>query len=106
VCMLLVLLGPVIAVCRYDLGERGMLGDAGSNAMGAIIGYLLAASLPTAWLAVVAVALLALNLLSERISFSTVIERFAPLRAIDGLGRLPADARFGDSASGNGSDTG
>lgn len=105
-CMLLVLLGPVVAVWRYDLGERGMLGDAGSNAMGAIIGYLLAASLPTIWLAVVAVALLALNLLSERFSFSTAIERFAPLRVLDGLGRLPADSRSGDSAGENDSDTG
>ena len=48
VCMLIVLLGPVLAVWRYDLGERGMLGDAGSNAMGAIVGYLLAGSLASA----------------------------------------------------------
>ncbi len=34
-------LGPVVAVWRYDLGERGMLGDAGANAMGALAGYLL-----------------------------------------------------------------
>ncbi|MHB8049717.1 MAG: hypothetical protein ACYDHQ_00665 [Coriobacteriia bacterium] len=105
-CMLLVLLGPVIAVWRYDLDEQGMLGDAGSNAMGAIIGYLLAVSLPTVWLAVVVVVLLGLNLLSERVSFSAVIERTAPLRMIDGLGRLPADAQPGDPVSANSGDTG
>jgi len=33
--MVLVLLGPVAAVWRFDLGEEGMLGDAGSNVMGA-----------------------------------------------------------------------
>ncbi len=91
-CMAIVLVGPVAAVWRYDLGELGMLGDAGSNAMGAIVGYILAASLTTVWLGVIAVVLLALNLLSERFSFSAVIERCGPLRALDMLGRLPADA--------------
>lgn len=105
-CMVVVLLGPVFAVWRYDLGEQGMLGDAGSNAMGAIIGYLLAASLPTAWLAVVAAVLLGLNLLSERMSFSAAIERVAPLRALDTLGRLPADVEAGGQVHGNGDDTG
>jgi hypothetical protein len=32
-----------------------------------------------------------LNLASERVSFSRVIDRTAPLRWLDGLGRLPAD---------------
>jgi UDP-N-acetylmuramyl pentapeptide phosphotransferase/UDP-N-acetylglucosamine-1-phosphate transferase len=87
-CMLIVLLGPVVAVWRYDLGERGMLGDAGSNAMGAVIGYLLAGSLDLPTLAAVAVVLLGLNALSERVSFSAVIEAVPPLRYLDGLGRL------------------
>jgi hypothetical protein len=34
-------------------------------------------------------ALAALNLASEAVSFSRVIDRFAPLRAIDHLGRGP-----------------
>lgn len=85
--MLLVLLGPVAAVWRFDLGERGMLGDAGSNAMGAIVGYLLASSLPLEWLAVAAATLLFLNVLSERVSFTAIIERVPPLRALDGIGR-------------------
>ena len=90
-CLAIVLLGPVAAVWRYDLGEMGMLGDAGSNAMGAIVGYLLASSLPTGWLAGVAGVLLALNLLSERVSFSAAIERIAPLRRLDQLGRAEAE---------------
>lgn len=85
--MVLVLLGPVAAVWRFDLGERGMLGDAGSNAMGAIVGYLLASSLPLEWLAVAAATLLFLNVLSERVSFTAVIERVPPLRALDAVGR-------------------
>jgi hypothetical protein len=87
-CMLIVLLGPVFAVWRADLGERGMLGDAGSNAMGAIVGYLFAESLSLPWLAALAVVLLGLNILSERVSFSSVIETVGPLRVIDRLGRL------------------
>lgn len=95
-CMLIVLLGPVAAVWRMDLGERGMLGDAGSNAMGAVIGYLLAGSLDLPWLSALVVVLLALNILSERVSFSRVIEATLPLRFIDGLGRLrDADASAG-----------
>lgn len=89
VTLLVVLLGPAAAVWRFDLGELGMLGDAGSNVMGAIVGYLLARSLPLPWLVGAAVVLLGLNLLSERVSFSAVIERSAALRYLDGLGRLP-----------------
>lgn len=87
--LLVVLLGPVFAVWRFDLGERGMLGDAGSNAMGAVVGYLLAGALPLTWLAAVAFVLLALNVLSEKLSFSAIIEQTTPLRWLDGLGRLP-----------------
>lgn len=89
VALVVVLLGPVVAVWRFDLGERGMLGDAGSNAMGAIVGYLLAGVLSLPWLACVAVLLAGLNMLSERLSFSSIIERTAPLRFVDQLGRAP-----------------
>jgi hypothetical protein len=85
---LVVLLGPVIAVWRYDLGERGMLGDAGSNVLGAIVGFLLVGVLPLWGFAVAAAILLALNLVSERVSFSAVIARVAPLRWLDSLGGL------------------
>lgn len=72
-----------------DLRERLMLGDTGSNVLGAALGLgvVLTASpgVRTGVLAVVA----ALNLLSERVSFSRVIERVAPLRAFDRFGRMP-----------------
>ncbi len=82
----ILLLGPVFAVWRYDLTERGMLGDAGANAAGALAGFVLAATLPIWGLAVAAALLLALNLASEKVSFSAVIERFGFLRWLDGLG--------------------
>jgi hypothetical protein len=101
VVLAVLVLGPVAAVWRYDLGERGMLGDAGSNAMGALAGYLLASSLPLWLLAIVAAALLALNLASERVSFSRVIEERPLLRWIDGLGRLEADGPDGRPVDGD-----
>lgn len=85
----LMLLGPAAAVLRYDLGELGMLGDAGANPMGAVAGMMIVLTLPLWGLALYAVALLALNLASERVSFSEVIEGSAPLRWVDRLGRLP-----------------
>jgi hypothetical protein len=90
--LLLVLLGPAAAVWRYDVGERAILGDAGSNAMGAVVGYLLTAVLSLPWLAVAAAILLAANLASERISFSEVIERTPVLRWFDGIGRSDSEA--------------
>lgn len=89
--LLALVLGPVVAVWRHDLGERAMLGDAGANAMGALAGFLLAWGSPLWLLVVLVVLLVTLNAASERVSFSEVIERVAVLRWLDGLGRLPSD---------------
>lgn len=95
------LLGPALAVWRYDLGERAMLGDAGANAMGALAGYVFAATLPLWGLAIAAAVLFALNLLSEKVSFSKVIEGNAVLRWIDGLGRAHRPALETDNEGGH-----
>jgi UDP-GlcNAc:undecaprenyl-phosphate/decaprenyl-phosphate GlcNAc-1-phosphate transferase len=84
---LIVFLGPAVVCLPADLGERAMLGDMGANAAGALAGWLLARALPLPGLAVAAALLLALNLASERVSFSAVIEGNAALRWLDGLGR-------------------
>ena len=96
--VLVLLLGPALAIWPYDLCERGMLGDAGANAAGALAGYMLAANLPLPALAVAAALLVGLNLASERVSFSAVIERTPALRALDRLGRLPQAAEENPSA--------
>lgn len=88
ILLTILVLGPVLAVWRYDLGERGMLGDAGANAAGALAGFVLAATLPLWGLAVAAALLLALNLSSEKVSFSTVIDKVPLLRWLDALGRV------------------
>ncbi len=84
------LVGPVVAVWRDDAGERGMLGDAGANPAGVVAGLLIVSGLPLPGLLAYVVLVLVLNLLSERVSFSAVIERTAVLRWLDDLGR-PSD---------------
>jgi len=87
VALVVVMVGPALAVWRLDLREHAMLGDAGSNTMGAIVGYLLTSVLSFWGLAAAAAVLLALNLLSERVSFSAIIDRVPVLRWLDALGR-------------------
>lgn len=102
VCLTLIILGPVFAVWRYDLGERAMLGDAGANVMGAFAGYLVASSAPLWVLAAATVIMIALNIASERVSFSRVIEARGFLRWIDRLGRLREEPGDGDVRAGGG----
>ena len=85
--LVLAALGPLVAVWHFDLGEKGMLGDAGANSMGVFLGFLFATSLPIWGLAVLAVGLAAVNLLSERISFTRIIEGNRFLSTLDELGR-------------------
>jgi len=89
--LLLFALGPVIAVWRYDLGEVGMLGDAGANPMGAVAGLLIVAGLSLWGLAIYFIVIFGLNLASEKVSFSKVIAASPLLSRIDNMGRLPQD---------------
>lgn len=84
------LVGPVLAVWSFDLGERAMLGDGGANAAGALAGWVLVMALQQWWWALAAyvAVVLVLNVVSERVSFSAVIEGNGALRWLDGLGRL------------------
>lgn len=91
IALVIFLLGPVLAVWRYDLGEVAMLGDAGANPMGAVAGLLIVSGLPVWALIAYTVLMFGLNLASERISFSKVIEVNPVLRWLDGVGRLPAE---------------
>jgi hypothetical protein len=64
-----------------------MLGDAGANPLGALLGLGLAWSLPFTWDWTAIGVLLALNLASERWSYSEFVSRTKSLRWIDELGR-------------------
>lgn len=81
------MLGGVLTMLPLDLGERGMLGDAGANALGAVVGLGLAVSLPPGAQALALAIVAALNLASERWSFARAIENIPPLRALDRWGR-------------------
>jgi hypothetical protein len=81
------MLGAALAVLPADLREKGMLGDAGANALGVALGLGLAVSLNEPARIGAIVALLALNLASERWSFSKAIESVPLLHALDRLGR-------------------
>jgi hypothetical protein len=82
-------LAAALALLPEDLGERAMLGDAGANALGAMLGASAAGlSRPTR------IALLAgiagLTAASEKVSFTKVIARTPALNWLDMLGRRPA----------------
>jgi hypothetical protein len=83
-------LGAALALVREDLGERAMLGDAGANALGAMLGTAAAASLPRPGRIAVLAGIVALTAASEKVSFTKVIQRTPPLHWLDMLGRRPA----------------
>jgi Glycosyl transferase family 2 len=77
-----------VLLLPYDLRERVMLGDSGSNALGAVLG-LKSVDRLHGWARWAAIGSLAgLNLLGERTSLGRVIERTPGLRELDRLGRL------------------
>lgn len=79
-----------LGVLAFDLRERAMLGDAGANPLGALLGLRLAAVRVRGVRTALFAAVVALNLASERVSFTKVIEATPGLRELDRLGRRPA----------------
>ena len=80
-------LGAGLAVLPDDLRGRSMLGDTGANPLGAAVGLAAVQALGLRGRAVALAAVAGLVLLSERVSFSRVIESTPALRAIDRWGR-------------------
>jgi UDP-GlcNAc:undecaprenyl-phosphate/decaprenyl-phosphate GlcNAc-1-phosphate transferase len=80
-------LGAALALLPDDLGERAMLGDAGANALGAMLGGAAAVSLPRPARIALLAGIVALTGASEKVSFTKVIEAVPPLRWLDMLGR-------------------
>jgi UDP-GlcNAc:undecaprenyl-phosphate/decaprenyl-phosphate GlcNAc-1-phosphate transferase len=81
-------LGASTAVLPFDLLERGMLGDAGSNPLGFLVGVGLAVVLPTPGVVAAAVAGLLLQVAAETVTISRLVEATPPLRWLDRLGRV------------------
>lgn len=70
-----------------DLRERIMLGDCGANVLGATLGLGAVLTFGSSSKLVLLAVLITLNVISEAVSFSRVIERVNVLRAIDHAGR-------------------
>ena len=79
--------GMAVLLLPYDLREMAMLGDAGSNALGALVGLKSVGRLTGRgrWLAIAALA--GLTLLGERRSFGELTERTPLLADLDAWGR-------------------
>ena len=79
--------GPALVVGLYDLRERAMLGDTGSNMVGALAGLWIVLSLaPVGQLVAVAV-MAAVTIYGEFRSITRLVDRTPLLRRLDSLGR-------------------
>ena len=79
--------GAAVILLSYDLREMGMLGDAGSNALGALLGLKSVERMGARGRLVAIGLLAALNLAGDRTSLGALIERTPGLRHLDALGR-------------------
>ena len=82
-----IFVGPVLVGAWLTLGERAMLGDTGSNLIGAIAGVWLLTTLGADARLVALAAIVALTIYGELRSISKTIESVPPLRWLDSLGR-------------------
>jgi hypothetical protein len=78
-----------VLLLPYDLREMGMLGDAGSNALGALLGLRSVNRFTGLGRFAVIAGLAGLTVLGEKRSLGALIERTPVLRELDALGRLP-----------------
>jgi len=83
--------GAAAGSLRGDLAERDMLGDGGANALGALLGTAVVASAPRQLRNLLLAGAVALNLASERVSFTSVIATTPVLRELDAWGRRAAE---------------
>ena len=79
--------GPVLVVGLHDLRERAMLGDTGSNLIGALAGLWIVLTLGTTGQLVALAVIAATTAYGEFRSISKLVERAPLLRQLDSLGR-------------------
>ncbi len=81
-------IGPVAVGAWFTLRERAMLGDTGSNLVGALIGIWLVTTLSDPGRLVALAVLAILTVYGEFRSLSSAIERIPLIRRLDSLGRV------------------
>lgn len=86
------LAAPILVAGFYDLRERTMLGDVGSNVIGAVAGLWLIYAFDTTGQGIALVIVLAITIYGEFRSLNALIERVPLLRKIDSIGRNDAHA--------------
>ncbi len=79
--------GPVLIGAVFTLRERAMLGDTGSNLLGAVAGIWLLTTLGPDARLIALVVVAGLTIYGELRSISATIESVPPLRWLDSLGR-------------------
>lgn len=85
--LLLPIIGALLAYFPYDLHERAMLGDAGSNMLGIAAGLVCSLILPFGAKVVLTVTLIGLHWYTEKHSLTNLIESIAILNYVDRIGR-------------------
>jgi len=80
-------IGSALVLLPYDLRERAMLGDAGSNVLGAVAGLWLVLALGPTGEAIALGVLAVLTLYGEFRSISALVDRNPLMRRLDSLGR-------------------
>jgi UDP-GlcNAc:undecaprenyl-phosphate/decaprenyl-phosphate GlcNAc-1-phosphate transferase len=80
-------LGPVAVGAYFTLRERAMLGDSGSNMVGALAAVTLVTALSEEARLVALAVVAALTIYGEFRSLSSAIDRLPPLKQLDSLGR-------------------
>lgn len=80
-------IGPVLVGAWFTMREQAMLGDTGSNLVGAVAGVAMLETLSDDARLVALGIVVAITIYGEFRSITATIERVAPLRALDELGR-------------------
>ncbi len=82
-------IGAGVGLLLDDLHEHLMLGDSGSNVLGAVLGLGAVLAVGPTTRNLVLIVLVAINAAGELVSFSKVIDAVPPLRLLDRAGRRP-----------------
>ena len=86
-------MGAAFGLLPADLHEELMLGDAGANVIGAVLGLGVVLGRGEVTRTTALILLVVANVAAEVVSFSSIIDRVPPLRWLDRLGQRPERRR-------------